>query len=1078
MKKCLFLVFVFVQICFTSISNAQIVNIPDANFKAALLAHSPIINTNGDGEIQLSEAQAFTGGFNGLSVSNKNISDLTGIEAFTSITKLVCSVNQLTSINVSSNTALTTLKCGFNNLTSLNLTANVALTTLDCKNNLLTSLDLTNNIALTTLDCGVNQLTSLLIMSPVLTSLVCDNNDYLPSLDLTACIALTTLECHNNILTSLLITSPALTTLECSNNQLVSLDLTACTSLYSLNCYNNQLTSLLTASPVLHTVKCYDNQLTSLDLSVSIMLYRLECYNNQLSSLDLTANTALFDLKCSNNQLSSLIVVSPVLVSLSCVTNLLTSLDLSACTALITLSCQSNKLTSLDLRANTALTSIGCGGNTDLTYLDIRNGNNTAIFNGSLMVQFNSNLTCISVDDPVWSAANWTYFIEPHMGFSANCNCGVFSINIDSMNHVSCTDSGYVSAFVSGGNGPFQYEWFNAPLSVDSILIADTADIYTLKITDVNLCESFRSIVVEGPNITNGFDLNTNLQAGVFQPGRITSVNLSALNDGCVIQNAQLQLVYNGPLSFESSTVPPTSQRGDTLLWDLGNMEYSLSDFFTNLSFRTDTLAQAGDLNCFEISLTPFVGDADTSNNTKLYCFQVVNSYDPNDLQVYPQGVCAENYTLKDETLTYTVRFQNTGNAPAIDVTLKDSLSPYLNINTLRVISHSHESLITEVVGNRTLKFNFYNINLADSLSNEEASKGYVTFQIDPYPGLNENTVIENTVGIYFDFNPPVITNTTLNTLVSILPTGDITVVYDTLNRNYTFERHRYTKAGTYHRYFTNQSACDSMVVLKLSKPLPSLGIDMQSACASYTWIDGNTYTSSTTNPSFTFEDAAYNTGDSIVSLHLTIYSSTSSSVSETVCETYTAPDNQVYTSSGTYTAVIPNYHGCDSTITINLTVNSVDNSIIDHGSSLEATVSGASYQWLNCGNNFEALNGEVGQTFIPVVNGMYAVEITQNGCSDTSQCMLIENVGLSLIQKGELSIFPNPAKGNFILDFGKEMTNVSLQITDVLGREIYHEEDVNGSKHQIILKEAAGIYQLVARVSDNEMYILKLMIE
>ena len=88
----------------------QNVNIPDTNFKAYLVGE-PSINTNGDTEIQLSEATAFNGA---IICDSMNISDLTGIEAFTALTELYCSYNQLTSLNVTQNTALTDLNCGWN----------------------------------------------------------------------------------------------------------------------------------------------------------------------------------------------------------------------------------------------------------------------------------------------------------------------------------------------------------------------------------------------------------------------------------------------------------------------------------------------------------------------------------------------------------------------------------------------------------------------------------------------------------------------------------------------------------------------------------------------------------------------------------------------------------------------------------------------------------------------------------------------------------------------------------------------------------------------------------------------------
>jgi hypothetical protein len=105
---------------------AQIVHIPDANFKAALVGNSGI-NTNGDDEIQVSEAEAYDGT---IDVDDQGIADMTGLEAFVNLTRLECSYNQLTNLDVSANTLLERLDCVGNQLTSLDVSANTALTTL------------------------------------------------------------------------------------------------------------------------------------------------------------------------------------------------------------------------------------------------------------------------------------------------------------------------------------------------------------------------------------------------------------------------------------------------------------------------------------------------------------------------------------------------------------------------------------------------------------------------------------------------------------------------------------------------------------------------------------------------------------------------------------------------------------------------------------------------------------------------------------------------------------------------------------------------------------------------------------
>jgi hypothetical protein len=182
-----------VSIAFISSVQAQNVNIPDANFKAALVANASI-NTNMDAEIQTSEAATFTGAIN---VSWGNITDLTGIEAFVALDSLDCSFNyvcfgypgepgyyciNLVNLNISANIALTYLKCSDNVLTSLNVLANTALTSLDCSGNPITSLDVSANTALTYLNCYSNQLTSL---------------------DVSTCSTLAFLYCFDNNLTSL-----------------------------------------------------------------------------------------------------------------------------------------------------------------------------------------------------------------------------------------------------------------------------------------------------------------------------------------------------------------------------------------------------------------------------------------------------------------------------------------------------------------------------------------------------------------------------------------------------------------------------------------------------------------------------------------------------------------------------------------------------------------------------------------------------------------------------------------------------------------------------------------------------------
>ncbi|NDV69497.1 hypothetical protein D0T66_11380 [Dysgonomonas sp. 25] len=199
-----------------------------------------------------------------LNIVFKNLTSSTGIDKLDALTLLWCSLNQLTSLDVSANTALTWLDCHSNQLTSLDVSGATALTYLDCENNQLTSLDVSGATALTQLYCNSNQLTSLDVS-----------------------------------------TNTALTSLGCQNNQLTSLDVSTNTALTYLNCYQNQLTSLdVSTNTALTDLYCAYNQLTSLNLSGATALTLLECSSNQLTSLDVSANTALTQLYCTYNQLT------------------------------------------------------------------------------------------------------------------------------------------------------------------------------------------------------------------------------------------------------------------------------------------------------------------------------------------------------------------------------------------------------------------------------------------------------------------------------------------------------------------------------------------------------------------------------------------------------------------------------------------------------------------------------------------------------------------------------------------------------------------------------------------------------
>jgi len=330
------------------------VTIPDVNFKNYLVNNAQI-NLNSDTEIQCNEASSFTGA---IDCSSMNISDLTGIEAFTNLAWLNCYSNQLTQLDLSNNLALYYLICSSNQLTSLNLGSNTLYTTIACGSNQITSLDISNCDGLNALGCEGNQISAL---------------------DLSG--------------------KTALTNLQCGTNNLSSLDLSDCLGLVTLTCYENNLTALdVSQNTSLNDLRCAANPITNLDVSMLTNLSYLYCGDNGLTNLDVSNNTDLLRMDVSYNPM--------------------TTIDLSANTNLISFGAVYSSILDLDLTQNTALQEVSIHHGV-YESVNIQNGNNQAITYVAFMN--NPNLSCIQVDDVAYSILNWSSQSDVSTSFSLNC---------------------------------------------------------------------------------------------------------------------------------------------------------------------------------------------------------------------------------------------------------------------------------------------------------------------------------------------------------------------------------------------------------------------------------------------------------------------------------------------------------------------------------------------------------------------------------------------------------------------------------------------------------------------------------
>jgi uncharacterized repeat protein (TIGR01451 family) len=227
--------------------------------------------------------------------------------------------------------------------------------------------------------------------------------------------------------------------------------------------------------------------------------------------------------------------------------------------------------------------------------------------------------------------------------------------------------------------------------------------------------------------------------------------------------SGKIKISVQGMVHFsgvDSNALNPDSIKGNEFVYSVNNFS-TLKDDAISLIFVTDTLATLGDTIKVLISVTPETDDINPDNNLVLHRFIVRASFDPNMKEVFPVDV----EPAYSDWMTYTVYFQNTGNAPAYKVRITDTLDENLDPASFEVLGFSHTAQVG--LKGQALVFNFSGINLPDSNSDEKQSHGYFQYRVKPLKNLLEGTKIHNTAYIFFDYNKPVVTNTTVNTFVA-----------------------------------------------------------------------------------------------------------------------------------------------------------------------------------------------------------------------------------------------------------------------------------------------------------------------
>lgn len=746
MKKIYFLLLVLVLF---NTANSQIINFPDANFKARLV--SADVNTgtvtnfsgnffkldaNNDGQIQLSEAllvkELNVWGHNG----SNNYSDMTGVEYFTN---------------------LQSLKCGFGNpIQSLNVSNLTQLKKLTCSGTQMTSLDVSNLTNLEELDYGNNpQLTNLIVNSSnIIHTVKCVFNN-LTSVNLSLFPNLKYLDCSYNTLTSLdLSVFSNFEELHCSNNQLSSLNITGLTNLKVLDCgYNPQLPlPNFSLFPSLNYIDCSQNlPQSSINLTGLTQLTFLFCNGLNLSNLDLSTNTGISWLMCSNNQL--------------------TTLELNHLTHLEYLACNNNLLYTLFVKEIHfqfwGMSDINFNNNPNLHYI-CANDDVQSYIQSKINSYNYTNCTVSSYCS--FTPGGDYYTIQGNNKFDENNNgCDVLDNAYPSLKF-NINDGTSNSNFISNTSGNYSMPFQTGTYTVTPVLENPSYFI----VTPASFSVSFP---MQASPFTQNFcvtpiGIHPDLEVSILtinaaRPGFDANYKMIYKNKGNTSQSGSVNVAFNDAvLDFVSANPVVSTQTLNNLSWDFTNLmpfETREITFTLNVNSPMETPAvNNGDILNYTATIVSPATDDMPNDNTFILNQTVVGSYDPND------KVCLEGAiippTKVGDYVHYMIRFENNGTANAQNIVVKDMIDTNkFDVNSLVVLKGSH-NYYTRINGNK-VEFIFENINLPFDDANND---GYVSFKIKTKPTLTNGDTFSNSASIYFDYNFPIVTNTATTTIQAL----------------------------------------------------------------------------------------------------------------------------------------------------------------------------------------------------------------------------------------------------------------------------------------------------------------------
>ncbi len=606
--------------------------------------------------------------------------------------QLSCDANQLTSLPALPN-GMAGLGCGANPITSLPALPD-SLQILGCSGDTLTGGLPQLNARLSSLTCDHCSLTSLPALPAQLTTLTCGYNPLLTSLPALPA-SLTDLDCEWSSITALPALPPHLSVLSCWVNQIAVMPALPA-SLINLNCAANNLTSIPALPDSLTTLICSANPLTSALPTLPAGLLYLQCEGNQLNILP-PLPAGLILLYCNQNNLTSLPALPSTLTSLWCFRNQLTALPVLP-PLLSDLDCSTNNLTTIPVLPD-SLYQFYCYSNINLTclpelkkitYLRFDTTAVTCLPNYGIVEYSTPALNSVplcGIFNPGGCNVYWN--ISGDVFYDANSNCNFDStdvgqgyvkiqLNSGGMQQQVFSSEGGGYSFIGAGNTNYtlQPDTTDLPFTVscpnDGYLTAmlTTSDSLSYGNNFALTCKT-EGVDVGVKSVINNYVIprpaaSFTLSAVAGDMSQFYGAHCAAGTGG------QVALIYTGQITYHGiagGALMPATVSGDTIIWNIADFGAVDNYYAFNTLFTIDTNATPGTQVCFTVRATTTANDYNPANNTGYFCFTIVDAIDPNEKEVSPAG----NIDTA-QWLTYTIRFQNTGSAPAQNIRITDTL--------------------------------------------------------------------------------------------------------------------------------------------------------------------------------------------------------------------------------------------------------------------------------------------------------------------------------------------------------------------------------------------------------------------